>query len=167
MKGVVYLSPADKYHRFTRRLPQGQKGLEERTIWHHGGPLNRVDVLEAGRANARRLLRRPPVAVPHHHFLLTDLLAGATAARETAAPRAASRRDPSGQRPWRASEAATAWPSPCPWSAEVGARAVVNWHATNKSCNRWGTGKAGGVSRCRFCTASSPAVRPQRHGGGS
>jgi hypothetical protein len=25
--GVVYLSPADKYHRLTRRLSQGQKGL--------------------------------------------------------------------------------------------------------------------------------------------
>src|SRR5207302_8537860 len=29
---VVYLSPADKYHRLTRRLPQGQKGLKERAI---------------------------------------------------------------------------------------------------------------------------------------
>src|SRR5216684_78476 len=26
---VVYLSPADKYHRLIRRLSQGQKGLEE------------------------------------------------------------------------------------------------------------------------------------------
>ena len=26
---VVYLSPADKYHRLTRRLSQGQKDLEE------------------------------------------------------------------------------------------------------------------------------------------
>ena len=29
---VVYLSPADKYHRLTRRLSQEQKGLEERAI---------------------------------------------------------------------------------------------------------------------------------------
>jgi hypothetical protein len=80
-------------------------------------PLNRVDILEAGRANARRWLRRPPFAVPHHHFLLTDPLVVATAARETATPRAGSRRDPSGPRPWRASAAASAWPSPCHASA--------------------------------------------------
>ena len=30
--GVVYLSPADKYHRLTRRLSQEQKGLEERAL---------------------------------------------------------------------------------------------------------------------------------------
>jgi hypothetical protein len=29
---VVYLSPADKYHRLTRRLSQGQKGLDERAL---------------------------------------------------------------------------------------------------------------------------------------
>ncbi len=29
---VVYLSPADKYHRLIRRLSQGQKGLEERAL---------------------------------------------------------------------------------------------------------------------------------------
>jgi DDE superfamily endonuclease len=29
---VVYLSPADKYHRLTRRPSQGQKGLEERAL---------------------------------------------------------------------------------------------------------------------------------------
>jgi hypothetical protein len=29
---VVYLSPADKYHRLTHRPSQGQKGLDERAI---------------------------------------------------------------------------------------------------------------------------------------
>jgi hypothetical protein len=29
---VVYLSPADKYHRLTRRLSQGQKSLDERAL---------------------------------------------------------------------------------------------------------------------------------------
>ena len=29
---VVYLSPADKYHRLSRRPSQGQKGLEERAL---------------------------------------------------------------------------------------------------------------------------------------
>src|SRR2546422_9346612 len=28
----MYLSPADKYHRLTRRLSKGQKGLDERTL---------------------------------------------------------------------------------------------------------------------------------------
>jgi len=32
VKGVVYLSPADKYHRFTRRLSKGQKVLQERAL---------------------------------------------------------------------------------------------------------------------------------------
>src|SRR4029450_5915231 len=30
--GVVYLSPADKYHRLTRRLSKNQKGLDERAL---------------------------------------------------------------------------------------------------------------------------------------
>jgi hypothetical protein len=29
---VVYLSPADKYHRLTRRPSQGQKGIDERAL---------------------------------------------------------------------------------------------------------------------------------------
>src|SRR5207244_12048578 len=29
---VMYLSPGDKYHRLTRRLSQGQKGLDERAL---------------------------------------------------------------------------------------------------------------------------------------
>ena len=29
---VEYLSPADKYHRFTRRLSKGQKVLQERAL---------------------------------------------------------------------------------------------------------------------------------------
>jgi hypothetical protein len=33
---VVYLSPADKYHRLTRRLSQGQKGVEERALMAFG-----------------------------------------------------------------------------------------------------------------------------------
>jgi hypothetical protein len=31
-EAVVSLSPADKYHRFTRRLSQGQKVLQERAL---------------------------------------------------------------------------------------------------------------------------------------
>jgi hypothetical protein len=31
-RAVVYLHPADKYHRLTRRLSQGQKGIDERAL---------------------------------------------------------------------------------------------------------------------------------------
>ena len=37
---AVYLSPADKYHRLTRRLSQGQKGLEERALRASQRPLH-------------------------------------------------------------------------------------------------------------------------------
>src|SRR5712692_3424526 len=32
VSAVVYLHPADKYHRLTRRLSQGQKGIDERAL---------------------------------------------------------------------------------------------------------------------------------------
>src|SRR6516164_3969487 len=96
---------------------------------HPSGPLPPVDVLAAGRVDARRLLRPPPLAAAHHHCLLTPPLAVATAARGTAAPRAVSRHARSGQRPSLASEAATAWPSPCPWWVPAAARAGVSSHA--------------------------------------
>src|SRR6266852_1806590 len=155
---AVYLRPADKYHRFTRRLSQGQKGLEERTIWHHGGPLNRVDVLEAGRTNARRLLRPPPFAVPHYHFLLTDPLAAATAGRETTAPHAASRHDRSSPLPWLASAAATTWPSRCRWWARAVATVGVSWHVGGKSYSTCDIKPAAGVRRPRPCRAWRHAV---------
>jgi hypothetical protein len=59
--------------------------------------------------------------------LLTPLLAAATAARETAAPRATSRRDPSMPPPWPVYRAATVWRSLSRWSA--GAVANLN-HVT-------------------------------------
>jgi hypothetical protein len=57
------------------------------------GPLPSVDVLEAGRVDARRLLRPPPLAAAHHHCLLTPPRAAATAARGTAVPLSRSTRD--------------------------------------------------------------------------
>src|SRR5438128_12095339 len=144
---VVYLRPADKYHRFTHRLSQGQKGLGERTIWHHGGPLNRVDVLEAGRANARRLLRRPPFAVPHHHVLLTDPLAGATAAPERAALRVASRHGPSVLPPWPVSGDASVWPTPSRASAPAAAAPGVRWHGASRNYGTRDTVPAADASR--------------------
>jgi hypothetical protein len=75
----------------TRGLPadfhKGKKAWKRELSWHHSGSLPPGDALEAGCANARCLLRRPPFAVPHHHGVLTAPLAGATAARETAASR--------------------------------------------------------------------------------
>src|SRR5262249_10632721 len=83
------------------------------------GPLPPVDVLAAGRVDARRLLRPPPLAAAHHHWLLTPPLAAAMAARGTGALRAASTRDPSVRPPSRACRAATSWRSPCPWSGQA------------------------------------------------
>src|SRR5262249_43553093 len=85
------------------------------------GPLPPVDVLAAGRMDARRLLRPPPLAAAHHHCLLTPPLAAAMAARGTGALRAASTRDPSVRPPSRACRAATSWRSPCPWSGQAAA----------------------------------------------
>src|SRR5712691_10034777 len=62
---VVYLSPADKYHSLTRRLSQGQKGLDERLSWPPSSPLPSGDALDIGHADARRLLRPPHLAASH------------------------------------------------------------------------------------------------------
>jgi hypothetical protein len=89
--------------------------------WPSSSPLSPGDALEASRVNAPRLLRPPPLAASHHR-MLTPWLAAATVARGRAAPRAASRRDPSVRPPSRACTAALAWLSLCRGSA----RAVVN-----------------------------------------
>jgi hypothetical protein len=73
-----------------------------------------------------------PGCFPHHGWL-TPPLAVATGARETGVPRAASRRDPSVQRPWRASAAASAWPSLCHASAQPGAEGGVSSRAVSKN----------------------------------
>src|SRR5262249_13444731 len=61
--------------------------------WPPSGPLTHVDALDAGRVDVRRLLRPPPRAASHHRGWLTDLLAGATAARGTGAPRGQSQQN--------------------------------------------------------------------------
>src|SRR5712691_7518165 len=80
---------------------------------HPSGPLPPVDALEAGRADTptpcQLTATRRSLSCA---LFLTPSRAAATAAPETAAPPAASRRDRSVQRPWRASAAASAWPSP-------------------------------------------------------
>ena len=78
-------------------------------------------------------LRPPPIAVSHHHGVLIPPLAGATAARETGAPRAASRRDRSAPRPWPVSAVATFWPSPAHGWAGAVREAGGGWHGADKS----------------------------------
>src|SRR5712691_12277144 len=115
------------------------------------GHLPSVDALDAGRADARRLLRPPPLAASHHHGVLTPPLAAATAARGTATPHAASTRDWSGLRPWLAYGAATAWPSPCHWSARAVAAPAVSWHAAGRNYHKPGTRRAAAARRPRPC----------------
>src|SRR4029434_121124 len=71
------------------------------------------DALDAGRPDIYHLLRSPLFAVSYHRSLLTDPLAGATAARKRAALRAGSTHGRSAQRSSLACAAATAWPSRC------------------------------------------------------
>src|SRR6266700_1592312 len=96
--------------------------------WPPSGPLPAGDTLDAGRADIRRLPRPLSLAASHRRDLLIPLLAGATAARETAAPLSMSRRDRSGPRPSPAYRAAIAWLSLRHWSAQAAAEADVRWH---------------------------------------
>src|SRR3989454_11492285 len=105
---------------------------------HPSSPLPPVDVLEAGRVDARRLLRPPPLAASHHHCLLTPPLAAATAARGTAGPLSRSTRDRSAPPPSRVSVAASVWRRRCRASLRVGATAGVRRHAVSRSySNQW------------------------------
>jgi hypothetical protein len=139
---VLYLPNADKYRRLTRRPSQGQKGLDERASWPPSGPFTPGDALPAGRADTPtpRQLTATRRSLPCALFL-TPALVVATAARGRAAPRAASRRDPSVQRPSRASAAASAWPSPCRALAPAAAAPGASWREASKA-------------------ASSPCLRP-------
>jgi hypothetical protein len=76
---------------------------------------------------------RPLLAAFPHHGWFTPPRAAATVVLETAASRAASRRDPSGQRPWQASVAASARPSLCHASAQPGAEGGVSSRAVSKN----------------------------------
>src|SRR6476660_8702923 len=78
---AVYLAAAAKSRRLTPRLSQEQKGLDERARTASQWPLPPVDVLEASRVDARRLLRPPFLAASHYHSMLTPPLAVATVAR--------------------------------------------------------------------------------------
>src|SRR5215211_7273404 len=92
--------------------------------------------------------------------MLTPSLAGAMVAHETAAPRAGSRRDPSGQRPWPASVAASAWPSLCHASAQPGAAGGVSSRAASKNYSTRDTSQVADVRRPRPCRAWRPVDPP-------
>ena len=131
---AVYLHTADKYCRLTRRPSQEQKGLDERASWHPSGPLTPGDALEAGRADARRCSATTPCRFPLP-CLLTPPLAVATAARETAAPRAGSRHDRSAPPPSLAYRGRHCLAEPVPLVGSGWAGPGVGWHGANKSCS--------------------------------
>src|SRR2546422_40883 len=96
------------------------KGLS----WPPSGPLPPGDGLAASCVDTRRLLRPPPRAASHHHSVLTPPRAGATAAHGSTAPRAASRRDPSVQRPWPVAVPASFAAQPCSVGCPLSERSV-------------------------------------------
>jgi len=124
----VSLHPADKYPKLTHRPSQGQKGIDERALLTSQRPFSplvtpsKLAVWTHDPASAHG----NPSSLSCALFL-TPALAVATAARETAAPRATSRRDPSAQPPWRVSATASAWPSRCRCSVRGVAMATVSW----------------------------------------
>src|SRR5262249_39858192 len=69
---VVYLSPADQYHRLTHRPSWEQKDLAERALMASSGPLSPGDALEA-RAVWTHLAGSGPLAASHHHGWLKEI----------------------------------------------------------------------------------------------
>src|SRR6266487_3202561 len=140
----------------TRGLPsdchKGKKAYIRRPSWHPSGPLISGDALDAGRAGTRRPLRLSSLAASHHYGWLTPPRVVATAAPETAAPRAASRRDRSDLLPWPAYKAATAWLNPSRWSAGAVATARGGWHGASRNYDRHGTRPIAAARRPRPCT---------------
>src|SRR5438445_3527992 len=160
---VVYLSPADKYHRLAHRLLQEQTGLDERALIVPSGPRAPGDTLAAGRAEARRPGQGlspgrwlPPCVLPH-------LLAVARAARDRAVLRAASRRERSGPPPSLASTAAPAGPSRYRWSVAPGGTAAGSGHAGGHRERTPETTPTAGARRGRPSTACCRVVRPRPH----
>ena len=135
--------------------------------WHPSGPFAPGDTLKAGRADTPtpRQLTATRRSLPCALFL-TPALVVATVARGRAASRAASRRGPSVQQPWRASVAASASPSPCRASAPAGAEGGVRWREVNKNYRTRDTRPAAAGYRPRPCRAWRPDVPPPPHADG-
>src|SRR6266481_3794048 len=162
---VVYLLRADKSPRLTRRPPQGQKGLNERALTAPQRPSP-----PCGHPRRRPCGRTAPAqATSSCHFprpyLLTPLLAAATAARERAGLRAGSRRGQSAPPPWPAYRAASVWLSPSRWSAAAAAGPGVSCYEASKNCNTRGTQPTAAASPPLPCTACSPAAQWPPHVG--
>jgi hypothetical protein len=130
---------------------RGTKAWTRGLSCHPSGPLTPVDALEAGRADARRLLGPPHLAAPHEHCLLTPPLAAATAARERAGLLANSRHGPSTPPPSWACTAATAWPTLCHGWAGAAAAAGARRREGGRNCNTHGTRRAAAARRPRPC----------------
>src|SRR5207245_9838501 len=135
--------------------------------WPPSGPFTPGAALKAGRADTPipHQLTATRRSLPCALFL-TPALVAATAARETAAPPAASRRDPSVPRPWQASAAASAWPSPCRASAPAGAEVGVSWREVSRNYSTYDTRPVAAGYRPRPYRAWRRAVPPLPHGRG-
>ena len=57
------------------------------------------------------------------------------------------------------------WPSPCPWSAQAGARAGVSWREAGRNCDRCDTMPGAAVSSLPPCTTWAPATQWPPHVG--
>src|SRR6266850_1284630 len=141
------------------RPPKDQKGLDERALTAPQRPSP-----PCGHPRRRPCGRTAPAqATSSCHFprpyLLTPLLAAATAARESAGLRAGSRRGQSAPPPWPAYRAASVWLSPSRWSAAAAAGPGVSCYEASKNCNTRGTQPTAAASPPLPCTACSPAAR--------
>ena len=124
---------------------RSKKAWTRELAWLPSGPLSPGDALDAGRPDTCHLLRSPLFAVSSHRSLLTDPLAGATAARKRAALRAGSTHGRSAQRPSLACAAATAWPSRCHGWVRTVATAGVRRRVANRNDSTHDTMRAAGV----------------------
>jgi len=151
----------------TRGLPgdryRGTKAPTIGPLWCPSGPLHGDDALEAGRAGTRRHLRSPPVAVSHRYGVLIPPLAGAMAARATAASRVASRPGRAAPPPWPASRAATASPSRSRRWARAVAGGDVSSRGASRNCKSSATRPPAAATLLRLCTECCRVARPRRH----
>ena len=154
----------------TRGLPsdrhKSKKAWTRGSSGHLSGPRSPGDALDAGRADARRLLRRPLRTASPFLCLLTPPLAVATGAPDTARPRAGSRHDRSTRPPSLAYRGASASRSPCHWWGGAGGGVRVSSYEVDKSCDPSGITPAAGVTRPRPYRAWRPDDRWPPHAGG-
>ena len=132
---------------------KSKKVWQRGVTWHPSGPRISGDTLDAGQANAHRLLRPPPRVASYHPAWLIPLLAGATEARERAAVRTSSRHGPPIPPLWPVYMAATAWPSR--WRVRAAARVGISSCGASRNCRSSGTRTTVGAE----IPSSAPAAR--------